>query len=164
MSTIETLTKLWEFNRGRTLALLDTIAEEDDPAAVLAWRPGPGRAHIGWQLMHVGITEELFATERFLQTIPDYADFVPRFRGGSTPDDKVPPLETIREVLNHSREHLLATAGKLKEADLESSNTEFLQERGWTVGTALNIIAWHEAHHHGQAHITLNLWKAARGD
>ena len=30
-----------------------------------------------------------------------------------------------------------------------------------TVGTVLQIISWHEAHHHGQAHITLNLYRAA---
>ena len=32
---------------ARTLGLLDKIAAEPDPAAVLGWRPGPGRAHIG---------------------------------------------------------------------------------------------------------------------
>ena len=41
-----------------------TIEAEPNARSVLAWRPGPGRAHIGWQLMHIGITEELFASDR----------------------------------------------------------------------------------------------------
>jgi hypothetical protein len=33
-----------------------------------------------------------------------------------------------------------------------------LAARGLTVRNVLNIIGWHEAHHQGQAHITLNLY------
>ena len=58
------LIKNLEFARVRTLGLLDNIEKDPDPQAVLAWRPGPGRAHIGWQLMHIAVTEEIFATER----------------------------------------------------------------------------------------------------
>ena len=64
MSTTELLIKSLEFARARTLGLLDSIEKEPDPQAMLAWRPGPGRAHIGWQLTHVAVTEEIFATER----------------------------------------------------------------------------------------------------
>ena len=35
-----------------------------------------------------------------------------------------------------------------------------LAERGWTLRTLLSVLDWHEAHHQGQAHLTLNLWKA----
>ena len=68
MSIIETTIKIWESNRQRTLATLDEIAKHPNATEILGWRPGPGRAHIAWQLVHVGITEELFATERILQT------------------------------------------------------------------------------------------------
>ena len=64
MSTVELLIQNLEFARVRTLGLLDTIEKESDPQAVLSWRPGPGRRHVGWQLMHVAVTEEIFATER----------------------------------------------------------------------------------------------------
>ena len=64
MSAIELLIKNLDFARARTLGLLDSIEKEPDPQAVLSWRPGPGRAHIGWQLMHIAVTEEIFATER----------------------------------------------------------------------------------------------------
>lgn len=160
MSVISTMQSIWNFNRGRTLATLDQIAAHPDPQAVLGWRPGPGRAHMGWQFMHIAITEELFATERMSGTPAAFADLVPRFKGGSTPDENIPSLNQIRETLAQSREHLLAMAAGLSEADL-GTIPEAFKERGWTVEIALQVLAWHEGHHQGQAHITLNLWNAA---
>jgi uncharacterized damage-inducible protein DinB len=151
-----------DLNRERTLATLAAIEKLPDPAMALAWRPGPGRAHIAWQLTHIGITEELFATERFLGTPPAFADLVPRFKGGSTPDDIIPPVAMIRDVLFQSRQHLRQTIGQLTEADLARIPPVF-KERGLTIGKALQLIVWHEAHHQGQAHITLNLFKALGG-
>ncbi len=159
MSIIETTTELWKFNRGRTLATLDAIAELDDPQAALGFRPGEGRAHIAWQLMHIGVTEQLFATERLKGTPPSFADLAPRFRGGSTPDDDIPSVDLIREVLSKSREDLLETIATFSDDDLEVIPEPF-KERGWTLGTILQIISWHECHHQGQAHMKLNLYKA----
>ena len=63
--------------RERTLGLLNQIENTGDPMAVLAWRPGDQRAHIAWQLMHIGVTEELFATERLTpNTTPGWPDLV----------------------------------------------------------------------------------------
>lgn len=164
MSTIAVLTEVMKFNRDRTLKTLSTIEAEADPRAALTYRPGPGRAPLGWQLMHIGITEELFASERLGRPKPPaYAEFFPRFRGGSTPDDDLPAPELIRKVLNETRERLLATIGEIKEADLSQIPDGLLKERGWTLRTALDVIAWHEPHHQGQAHITYNLYKAALG-
>jgi len=156
---IETL----QFNRGRTLALLDGIAEMPDPSAVLAWRPGPQRAHVGWQLMHIGVTEEIFATERLApEKERTWEELWPRFRGGSTPDDNVPTVDGIREVLIGSREHLLTTLRQWGDARLDEIPEAFKQ-RGLNFRQILSLLAYHEAHHHGQAHITLNLYKAAHG-
>ncbi len=47
-----------EFARRKTLELLDAIATRPDAVAVLKWRPGPGRAHIAWQLMHLAATDD----------------------------------------------------------------------------------------------------------
>ena len=163
MSVNEMYAKLWEFERGRTFALLDRIEQTGRSEDILGWRPGPGRAHIAWQVMHIGLTEELFATERLDAGEPDYADLVPRFRGGSTPDDEIPSLSDIREVLSHSREHFLKTISTYEEHDLSSSPTEFLEGRGWSLETLLQVIAWHEAHHQGQAHLTMNLWEEQNG-
>ncbi len=159
MSIIETSLQIWDSNRQRTLATLDEIAGRDNAMEILGWRPGPGRAHIAWQLVHVGITEELFATERILETSAAFADLVPRFKGGSTPDDDIPSVETIRTVLNESREHLRTTILKFNDSELDIVPKP-LRERNWSLGKVLQVMAWHEPHHQGQAHITLNLWKA----
>lgn len=160
MSIITQATEMWSFNRDRTLATLDSIAETDDPQAVLGYRPGPGRAHIAWQLMHIGITEERFAMIRPVPETTMTPELIERFRGGSTPDDDIPPLEEIRRVLAETREHLLATFQQFSDDDL-GMIPERLKERGWNLGTVLKVVAWHETHHQGQAHITFNLWKVA---
>ena len=97
MSTLHSTIAAIQFNRVRTLATLDRVEKEPNPQRALGWRPGPGRAHVAWQLMHVAITEELFATERLVPGAkPACADLVPRFRGGSTPDDEIPSAAQIR--------------------------------------------------------------------
>jgi uncharacterized damage-inducible protein DinB len=160
MSIFDVMQEHFEFNRGRTLALLDDIENQPDPQAALGWRPGEGRAHIGWQLMHIGVTEEIFATERLAPDKPgSFTELWPRFRGGSTPDDDIPASDQIRQVLSDGRTHLLDTLSKFTEADL-AWIPEALKQRGLTLHNVLHVISWHEAHHHGQAHITLNLCKA----
>lgn len=161
MSIIQIAIENWQFNRDRTLATINSLAETDDPMAVLGWRPGPGRAHIAWQLMHIGITEERFAMIRPIEQSTISADLIERFRGGSVPDDNIPTIEEIRNVLEESRRHLLATMDQLTDDDLATVPERF-QERGWDLRTCLKVLTWHEPHHQGQAHITFNLWKASR--
>jgi hypothetical protein len=148
MSRIDHLQDAIQFNRIRTLGLLEKIEQEPDPQLVLAWRPG--------------ITEEIFATERLLPEKPGHwLDLWPRFRGGSTPDDNVPTPAQIREVLNGGREHLLATLSTFRDDQL-GWIPPALAQRQLTLLDVLHIIAWHEGHHQGQAHITLNLFKASQ--
>lgn len=166
MSTIESLISQWQFNRPRTLGILDKIEQEKEPQRILGWRPGPGRAHIAWQLMHIGITEELFATERLLVGAkPAFADLVPRFKGGSTPDDEIPAAGLIRRVLEESRGHLLQLITKFSDSELGTTPEalpEPMRQRMPTLLHVLQIISWHEPHHQGQAHITFNSWKAGQ--
>lgn len=160
MNTIQALIETYEFNRSRTLLLLDTIEKEPAAQHILGWRPGPGRAHVAWQLAHIGITEELFATERLVPgKVAQFADLVPRFKGGSTPDDDIPSAGLIRQLLTESRAHLLDTLRSFSNDQL-SWKPEAFAARGWTLHDVLNVIAWHEPHHQGQAHITLNLWRS----
>lgn len=168
MSLIETMYASYEFNRSRTLATLDRIEEisanqtagnEITEAEVLGWRPADGRAHVAWQLMHIAITEDIFASERLAPSKSGlFQDIWERFRGGSQPDDQVPGLSEIRKVLAESRQSLVETLNDLKDADLDVV-PEGLAERGWTLRTVLQIISWHESHHQGQAHLTLNLFE-----
>ncbi len=160
MNAFEFHTHIYQFNRMRTLGLLDQIEQMPDPQAVLAWRPGVGRAHIGWHLMHIGITEELFATERLAKKESVFADLLPRFRYGSIPDDDVPTPQAIRHVLEESRKHLLETLAELDEDQLDDI-PPYWKERGLPLRTVLHLIAWHEPHHQGQAHAKFNLYKAA---
>jgi len=159
MSTIQIYLRQMDFQRTRTLATLDEVAKQADPVRALGFRPGPGRAHIAWQITHVGITEELFATERLFGRTPAYSDLVPRFKGGSTPDDDLPSFDLIREILTESRTHIRNALGSFTDQDLDVI-PECFRERGWTLERILQVLCWHEAHHQGQAHITLNLWKA----
>jgi uncharacterized damage-inducible protein DinB len=159
MSTIACTLEIMHANRQRTLATLDAALAAGGEQ-VLGWRPGSGRAHIAWQLVHVGITEELFATERLLGSVPAYSELVPRFKGGSTPDDDVPSVETIRTLLAETREHLVGTLAQFTDSDLDVIPESF-RERGWSLGKIVQVLAWHEPHHQGQAHLTLNLWRAA---
>lgn len=159
MSYIENVQSIYRMNRERTLGTLDEISQMSDPQDVLSWRPGDGRAHIGWQLAHIAVTEELFATERLIGTQPGMGDLIERFRGGSTPDEDVPSLSDITEILATGRKHLFATFGQFSDGDLDQVPVG-LQERGWTLRKTLQIICWHEAHHQGQAHLTFNLYKA----
>jgi uncharacterized damage-inducible protein DinB len=154
--TIQTL----QFNRTRTLGLLDQIEKMPEPQKVLSFRPGAGRAHLAWHLMHIGVTEELFASERLAQKAGAFTDLWPRFRGGSTPDDAIPSPQEIRRVLDESRAHLVQTLGELDPDTLDDLPPHW-KERGLPLRNVLQIIAWHEPHHQGQAHCVLNLYKAA---
>jgi uncharacterized damage-inducible protein DinB len=164
MTTIQNIVSQCEFNRPRTLGLLEKIEQESEPQKILGWRPGPRRAHIAWQLMHIGITEELFATERLVVGAkPAFSDLVPRFKGGSTPDDEIPQAALIRRVLTESREHLIQTLARFSDKDLSTTPEalpEPIRQRLRTLLDVLHVLAWHEPHHQGQAHITLNLYKA----
>ncbi len=161
MSIVELRVDQWLFNRDRTLATVRAIEETGEAPSILAWQPGPGRAHIGWQLMHIAVTEEKFARMRPFTETSLSEELIARFGNGSTPDERVPSLDEIRSVLDEARSHLLTTANLFTVADLGTIPNS-LKERGWDVGTALKIVAWHETHHQGQAHITFNLWKASR--
>ena len=163
MSFIESAILIMDGVRERTLATCSTIEETGRSSEVLGWRPGAGRAHVAWQLMHIGITEDLFGTERLKSTPCQFPNLKDRFRGGSQPDEDIPSLDEIRSVLDQSRSRLLETLRSFTEDDL-AVIPEGLKERGWTLEKAIQILIWHEAHHQGQAHLTLNLWNAANGN
>jgi uncharacterized damage-inducible protein DinB len=159
MSIIDNHIQAYRFNRTKTLGLLDKLEQEGNLDA-LGWRPGPGRAHIAWQMLHIAITEEIFATERLDPSKPgSFIELWPRFRGGSTPDDDIMSITEIRQKLQIGREHLEETLSGYNESRLAEIPPP-LKERGLTVLDVLHIISWHESHHHGQAHLTFNLFKA----
>ena len=163
MNVVQVFLQTFDFHRVRTLGILESIAKLPDPTAALRWRPAATRAHIGWQLIHIAITEEIFATERLAPARPvKFAELWPRFRGGSTPDEQVPSVEEIRQTLAVARQDLIETLSDYGD-DRLGEIPPALAARKYTVRDVLSLIVWHEAHHQGQAHITLNLFKQAHG-
>jgi uncharacterized damage-inducible protein DinB len=162
--TVQLFLDAYKFNRVRTIGLLDKVYQQPNPQQVLSWRPASGRAHIGWQIMHIGITEELFASERLNPGRPGaFTDLWPRFRGGSKPDDQAPSADNIRQVLEDSRQHLVETLSSYGD-DRLSEIPAAMAARKLTIREILPLIGWHEAHHQGQAHITLNLYLAEHAE
>ena len=158
---IDTLIQAFEFNRTRTIGTLDQIAQFDDPQTALGWCPGDGRAHIAWQLAHIGITEELFGVDRLAKRHEDarHKEIWGRFQGGSTPDDLIPTVEEIRSILDDGRSIMLDTLSRFTDDQLDTF--VWIHPRlgkELNLRTTLNIINWHESYHQGQAHITLNLF------
>ncbi|MFO0968074.1 MAG: DinB family protein [Gemmataceae bacterium] len=158
--SMATLLEVLEFVREKTLATVDAVAKLPDPAKALGWRPGPGRAHLAWQLMHLGATDDRHLHVRMKQGEPKRADYVQRFAGGSTPDDNIPSLDEIRRYLDEERQALLAHWRTIPDAALDTKPHE---QAPWTYRQWVKVLAWHEAHHQGQAHLTLNLFKATHG-
>ncbi len=149
---------LMELPRKKTLEILDAIARRPDAAAVLAWRPGPGRAHIAWQLMHVAATDDRHLYVRMKGGEPREPDLVRRFAGGSIPDDAVPTVDDIRRYLTERRTEMVAHLRMLEDSQL---TTRPRPEAPWNYLEWVQVLAWHEGHHQGQAHLTLNLYRAA---
>jgi hypothetical protein len=164
-----TLVAALDFSRSRLLGLLATIektaAERGIPVQqILAWRPGPGRAHIGWQAIHCAATHDKYLNVAFLgKAAPNDPVLVANFGGGSTPsDENVPDLVTIRAALEKAYTPFRNAVSALDAAALARTipgpnNTQR------TVGEAIMLLTWHEAHHQGQIHLTWNLYKAAHG-
>jgi hypothetical protein len=146
-----------ERSRRKTLELLDAVARVPEAAALLAWRPGAGRAHIAWQLMHIAATDDRHLHVRMKGGEPQQPEFVRRFAGGSVPDDDVPSADLIRAYLTEQRKQLLEHLQTLSEADLATKPNSQAQ---WVYREWFQVLAWHEAHHHGQAHLTVNLYRS----
>jgi uncharacterized damage-inducible protein DinB len=152
--------KQLEFVRKKTSDFLDTIAKLPDAQKALGWRPGPGRAHIAWQMMHVAATDDRHLNVRIRGGEANNADYVNRFAGGSTPDDKVPTPEEIRRYLTDRRAAMLEMLAAATDEELSRKPYE---ASPYTLEEWFRVWIWHEAHHQGQAHLTLNMYKAAQG-
>ena len=164
----QTLLKALEFSRARLNGTLDTIekvaAEKGhDVNKVLAWRPGPGRAHIAWQAMHCAATHDKYMNVGILGGTAKDQTLVSNYGGGSMPSDtNVPNLPTIRERLATTFTDFSYYVTTLDVPSLDRmipapNNTQR------SVGEAIILLTWHEAHHQGQIHLTWNLYKAAHG-
>ncbi len=161
----ETLIAMMDMVRHRLLGSLDAIEKSgQDVARVLAWRPGPGRAHIGWQAMHCAATHDKYLS-LYIKGLSSPTDpaLVASFGGGSTPlDQNVPTLAAIRQALEANYRAFREYLSGLASADLQ--RVVGPPDRRRTIAESAMLMTWHEAHHQGQIHLTWNLYKAANGD
>jgi hypothetical protein len=160
----DTLIAQLDFTRARLLGILETIEKSgQDVGKVLAWRPTPGRAHVAWQAMHCAATHDRYLNVNLKKGEPRDAKLVENFAGGSTPSDQlVPTLPEIREKLAANFNTFRDFVASLGEHELA---TKFVGRDGKerSVGESIVLLAWHEAHHQGQIHLTWNMYKAANG-
>jgi hypothetical protein len=156
----QTLIAALDFSHSRLLATLDTIEKSgQDMQKVLAWRPGPGRAHIGWQAMHCAATHDKYVNVNVLGAKPKDEALVANFGGGSTPSDiNVPSLAAIRTALESTYSAFRNFVASVSQEDQQRKLAN-----GRTIGESIVLLTWHEAHHQGQIHLTWNLYKQAHG-
>lgn len=157
--SMSTLLEVFEYAHEKTLALLDGLAKLPDPKKALGWRPGPGRAHIAWQIMHIAATDDRHVHVRMKQGQPQRPEYVQRFAGGSTPDDNIPTLDEIRAYLAEQRKEILDHWRTIPDSALDTKPND---QAPWTYREWVKMLTFHEAHHQGQAHLTLNLFKATQ--
>lgn len=160
----DTLNASLDFARARLLGTLETIEKSGQPVQqVFAWRPGPGRAHIGWQAMHCAATHDRYLNAVLLQKPVKDEELVKNFGGGSTPSDQlVPDLASIRQRLSENLQALKSYVAALKATDLGRMIVG-RDGKQRSVAESVILLSWHEAHHQGQIHLTWNLYKAAHG-
>jgi hypothetical protein len=160
----QTLLLQIDYTRARLLGSLTAIEKSGaDVVDALAWRPGPGRAHIAWQAMHCAATLDKYVNVHLLKGQPTDADLVTRYGGGSTPlDSDVPDIAAIRATLESQFAAYRKFVEALSPDDLVTI-VEFNNNVKRSIGESLLLLTWHEAHHQGQIHLTWNLYKAARG-
>ncbi|MBC7783180.1 MAG: DinB family protein [Burkholderiales bacterium] len=154
-----------EFSRARLLGLLDGIEKTAgaDIGRVLAWRPGPGRAHIGWQAMHCAATHDRYINVRIKGGQETDPELVKNFAGGSTPSDiLVPTMPQIREAM---QKHYTAFKQYIESATADdlAKQSDFPNNVKRTAAESIVLLTWHEGHHQGQIHLTWNMYKAAHG-
>ena len=74
----------------------------------------------------------------------------------------VPTIPDIRANLESTYADFRGYVASLSDTDLD---TRFTGRDGKdrSIGEAVTLLAWHEAHHQGQIHLTWNIYKAANG-
>lgn len=160
----KTLLAMADLIRNRTLGSLDAIekAAGADIGKALAYRPAPGRAHIAWQAMHCAASLDKILNVRIRGGAPADAELLANFASGSTPsDDNVPDLATIRATLDRTFAPWRAFIAGADAAELARMIVvPTVPPR--SVGEWIINMAWHEAHHQGQIHLTWNCYQATR--
>jgi hypothetical protein len=159
----QTLLAALDLSHTRLLGELATIEQSgQDMTKVLSWRPAPGRAHLGWQFTHCAATHEKFLKTRFVEQPAD-EKLLADFAVNSIPSDSnIPPLASIRQLITTKFDALRTWVADQPPQSFSRMISAGINKQRSVEETIL-ILTWHEAHHHGQIHLTWNLYKAAHG-
>ena len=109
--------------------------------------------------MHIAATDDRHLNVRIKQGESVSPEYAKRFAGGSVPDDSIPTVEEVRKYLTERRTAIAEHFQSLREEQLATKPHE---QAPWNYQDWMKLLAWHEAHHQGQAHLTLNLYKASK--
>ncbi len=145
------------FQREATLKLLDEIEKTGRPAEALAWRAGPGRAPIGWQIMHLASTEDRMSGSIGGQPAVSES-WSDEFKSGKAASGNIPSAADIRKYLSDSRSSLERAVLVF---DMKKIDEKPKPDSHFAYRRMFQILLWHEGHHQGQALATFNLYKAA---
>jgi hypothetical protein len=159
-----TLLALTEYNRNRLVGSLDAIEKSGhDAGKVLGWRPGAKRAHLAWQFLHCAATHDKYLNTYLLGKSPTDEKLIAGFGGGSTPiDDGIPTFSAVRETLAKFYAPFRSYIASTTPTELARKYT-LPNGTERSVGESILLLAWHEAHHQGQIHLTWNLYQASLG-
>ncbi|MBL8018286.1 MAG: DinB family protein [Leptospirales bacterium] len=146
------------FSRQATDKMLDEMEKTGKADQILAWRAGPGRAPIGWQIMHLAATEDRFANKLLQNGTSISDDWIKQFESGKPAGDGVPRMSDVRKYLKDSRAALEKSIGNF---DLSRLDSKPPVEFPFEYRKIFQIMVWHEPHHQGQALATFNLYKAS---
>jgi hypothetical protein len=162
MKEIESLLKQLNFVHARTQGFWKQIVDSPLGEEAAYWRMPfgeSGRAHIGWQFMHLAATYHKFAY---------YADktysldekFISDFGHGSTPDaNRRISLDQISQSLDTEFNKFLNAYSVFPEQDLDYKP---IPEIDRTHRENIYLMLWHEASHLGQSQITWNAFRAMK--
>jgi len=150
-----------KFIRERILKLLNEVSGSADSTEALHWMlpfGKPGRAHMAWQFMHCAATLDRYLNVRILSASAKNQEMIDRFAGGSKPDpDLIVSPEEIKSYLMETTEPYYRYVLSLDDAVMMAVPNP---ELGRTYREALQLLNWHEAHHHGQCQIIWNSFRS----
>jgi len=158
---LETLIAGMEFARARVLETLGRIeGSGGDAEQVMQWRPGPGIPNITWHAMHCAATHHKYERVVLGKGSLRETALVAAYGGSDTqPNQEEPSLEQIRDSLANHFESIKAYLRGRPPNDLMLRVPGPGTER--SIGEWVILLAWHEAHHQGQMHLTWNLYRQA---
>lgn len=145
------------YNRNATREVLTGMEKTGQFEKALLFRPPTGRASIAFQLMHIAASDDVLLAENLAIQPPVSLAYIDAYARGKKPPEKHPSRADIEAYLKKTSDALRAHIRAMKPGDLGKKP----HAKSWgTNFEMLQSVIFHEAHHQGQAHLTLNIFKA----